>query len=102
MMKDDEEFLIEFVGNKELLSMGIATSNRLRHLVYHSEDKKDFDVEKLPCRSENIRLHIKRAFLQTHKWIHSPLLERISLFPWNYGYECEEDKGLVIPQIVCH
>ena len=80
MMKDDEEFLIEFVGNKELLSMGIATSDRLRHLVFHSQDKKDFDVEKLPCRSENIRLHIKRAFIQTHKRINSATIERIFLF----------------------
>ena len=101
LMKKAEEFLKEFVGNKESLSMGIATFDRLRHFVFHSENKKDFAIEKLPCTSETIRLHIKRAFLQTHKWIYSPLLERISLFPWNYGYECEEDKGLVIPQIMC-
>ena len=73
-MKSAEEFLKEFVGNKESLSMGIATFDRLIHFIFHSEDKTDFDTEKLPCTSETMRLHIERAFLQTHKWIYSPLL----------------------------
>ena len=48
LMKSAEEFLKEFVGNKESLSMGIATFDRLIHFIFHSEDKKDFDTEKLP------------------------------------------------------
>ena len=95
MIKNIEEFLIECVRNKESLSMGIATLDRLQHFVFQSEDKKDFHIKKLPCT-----LHIKRGFLQTHNWINSAITESISLFPLNYGYEFEEDKGLVVPQIV--
>ena len=89
MMKKFEEFLIECVGNKELLSMGIATFDRIQHLGFHSEDKKDFDIAKLPCTFTTIRLHIKKMFLQTHKWINSPIIDSISLFSLNYGYKSE-------------
>ena len=63
MMKNTEEFLIECIGNKESLSMGFATFNRLRHFTFHSEDKKDFEIEKLPC-TKTIRLHIKKHFFK--------------------------------------
>lgn len=99
MIRYAEEFLLECIGNKESISMGIETFDLLRHFVFHSKDKKDFDVEKLPCTSETIKLHIKRAFLQTHKWKYSAIIENISLSPLNYGYQLDDDTELVVPQI---
>ena len=96
-MKNAEEFFRKCVTDKESCSMVTAVFIRLRHFVFHSED---FEIEKLSCTTENMRLHIKRPFLQTHKCINSAIIESISQFPLNYGYEFEEDKGLVIPQIV--
>lgn len=51
-------------------------------------------------RLEIIELYIKRKFLQTRKWINFSIIESISLFPLSYGYEFEDEKEFVVPQMV--
>ena len=98
MLKYAEEFLLEYVGTRESLSRGITTFDSTQH-NFHNEDRKDFNIEKVPCTSESIKLDIKRAFLQTHKWINAATTESISLSLLNYGYEFETDSGTLIPQV---
>ena len=71
MPKYAEEFLLECIGTRESLSRGITTFDSMRHDNFHNEERKDFNIEKLPCTYESIKLHIKRTFLQTHKWINA-------------------------------
>ena len=99
MLKYAEEFLLEFIGTRESLSRGITTFDSMQHYNFHNKEGKDFNIGKLPCISESIKLHIKRAFLQTHKWINAATTESISLSPLNYGYEFETDRGTLIPQV---
>lgn len=98
-IKSTEKLLIGFIGNKESISISIATFDRLKHFVFHCKDK-EFHIETLSCTSETIRLHIKRAFLQTRKWINSAIIGNNAPFSLNYGYKFEEGKRLVVPQIV--
>ena len=99
MLKYAEEFILECIGTSESLSREITTIDSMRHYNFHNEERKDFNIEKLPCTSESIKLHIKRAVLQTHKWINAGTTESISLSPLNYGYEFETDSGILIPQV---
>lgn len=99
MIKNPEKPLIGFIGNKESISKSIATFDRWQHFVFHCKDK-EFHIEKLLCTSETIRLHIKRAFLQTRKWINSAIIGSNAPFSLNYGYKFEEGKRLIVPQTV--
>ena len=99
MLKNAEQFHLECISTRELLSRGITTFDSMRHYNFHNEERKYFNIEKLPCTSESIKLHIKRTFLQTHKWINAATTESISLSSLNYGYEFETDSGTLIPQV---
>ena len=67
MLKYAEKFLLECIGTSESSSRGNITFDCMRHYNLNNEEKKDFNIEKLSCTSESIKLHIKIAFLQTHK-----------------------------------
>ena len=45
------------------------------HLCFQTYHKKSFqlDLEKLPCMSNSIQLHIKCSFLQCYRWLQSPI-----------------------------
>ena len=55
---------------------------------------------KLPPTSESIVLHIKRAYLQCYRWIHSPFDKDVDLDPTDFGYVVDEDDNLA-PKLVC-
>ena len=97
MLKYTEEFLLECIGTRESLSRGIITFDSMQHYNFHNEERKDFNIEKLPCTSQSIKLPIERAFLQTHKWINVATTESISFSPLNF--EFETDGGTLILQV---
>ena len=42
-------------------------------------------------------MHIRRAFIQTYKWLTAPFFPQCDLDPLHYGYEIEND--VLIPKI---
>ena len=71
----------------------------MQHYNFHNEERNDFNIEKLPCTSESIKLHIKRVFLQIRKWVNAATTESISLSLLNYEYKFETDSGTLILQV---
>ena len=72
----------------------VDTFDELRFIVYHKK-YLEFDIERFPPTSDNIRQHILRAYLQCYIWLHSAFLENIDLDPLEYGYRLTEDNNLV-------
>ena len=67
------------------------TFDDLRREMFYKYSK-DLDLEKLPPTSSSIYLHIKRAYLKTHIWLHAPFVKSISISPLDYGYEKDDDE----------
>ena len=59
MVTAAEKFLIDCMPK----SYSADSFNSLRYLSYHSINFK-LNIEKFPCTSSNLRLHIQRAYLQ--------------------------------------
>ena len=55
----------------------------------------EFDTERFPPTSDNIRQYIMRAYLQCYIWLHSAFLENLDLNPLEYDYRLTEDSNLV-------
>ena len=62
--------------------------------VYHDKKFK-FDLHKFPCTSESLKHLIRRAYFQTHLWLHSSISDQVSLSPTDYGYEIDESEQLI-------
>ena len=73
MVKHGEEFLLEYNGSKKISCRVIATFKSVLHY-------EKFDIRKLPCTSETIKLHIRRAFLEIHQWTKYGITESIPLY----------------------
>ena len=94
MITSAEDFLVKCVSkNNE-----ITTFDDLRYKTFH-KNVFQLDIEKLPCTSSSIVLHIKRAYLQCYRWVHAAYLEDIALNPIDYGYSLNENNVLA-PEIV--
>ena len=76
----------------------MQTFDELPFQTYHGKNFQ-LDFEKLPCTSRSIRLHIKRAYLQTFRWINVASVESIDLNPADYAYSLDENDHLV-PNVV--
>lgn len=109
----DYSYLLKDFGKQELtesiseqaeefltrtLAKNFKIMNDLRITKYHS--MKNLDFRKLPPTSSSLRLHIKRAYLQSYKWFHILGDDRDSLDPSIYGYQ-ENVMGWT-PQITTH
>ena len=78
-----ERFLVDCMPTGQ--SRGGAVSfNDIRHTDYHRA--KLIDLGKSPCTSASLRLHIKRAYLQTYMWIHAAIIDDKILNETSYGY----------------
>ena len=94
MVCSAEKFLADCLSNDKKLQ----TFDELRFQTYHKKTLQ-LDFEKLPCTSNSIHRHIKRAFLQCYRWLHAPFMETIDLNPTDYGYIIDDNEHL-IPEIV--
>jgi len=94
MIRSAEKYLVACISSDNT----VGTFDKLRYNIYH---KKTFqlDLEKLPCTSASVHLHIKRAYLQCYRWLHAPYLENVPLDPTEYGYTLDK-KGHLSPEIV--
>ncbi len=94
MITSAERYLVSVISSDHT----VKTFDKLRYNIYH---KKSFqlDLEKLPCTSTSIQLHIKRAYLQCYRWLHAPYLDTVPLDPTEYGYFVNND-GQLSPQII--
>ena len=93
-----EKFLAQCISKERH-----ETFDDLRRAMFYKYSK-DLNLEKLPPTSSSISLHIKRAYLQTHIWLHAPFVKSISISALEYGYEKdddeEEDQEGVIPVVI--
>lgn len=80
---DAEHFLVCCVLKK--FSYDVKTFDDLRLLVYYKNTKK-LEISKLPCTSDAIVNHIKRAHLQCWLWESSAAQNNSVLDPLDYGY----------------
>ena len=91
MIAAAEKFLVDCISKDSK----VQTFDELRFQTYHRK-KFQLDLEKLPCTSRSIRLHTKRAYLQTFRWINAASMESIDLNPVDYAYSLDENKHLVL------
>ena len=94
MIAAAEKFLVDCISKDSK----VQTFDELRFQTYH---RKNFqlDFEKLPCTSRRIRRHIKRAYLQTFRWINAASMESTDLNPVDYAYSLDDNEHLV-PDVV--
>ena len=64
MIADAEKFLL-----KRITKHDVDTFDELPFIVY-PENYLEFDIERFPPISDNIRQHILREYLQCYIWIH--------------------------------
>ena len=75
-----EAFLVSCLTKQE----GVDNFNLLRYMKYQ-QNVHQLDLAKLPCTSESIKLHIKRAYLQSY-WCNSPIISFCDIEPLDYEY----------------
>ena len=68
MIANAEKFLLKCITNPD-----VDPFDELRFIVY-SEKYLEFDTERFPPTSDNIRQHILCSYLQCYIWIHSAFL----------------------------
>ena len=89
MILSAERFLVNCTARKSEMK----TFDDLRNQTYHQKSFQ-LNLEKLPATSSSIRLHIKRAYLQCHLWIHAPFMETIDIDPIQFGYFLNDDEEI--------
>ena len=89
MLDIAERFLVQCICKDE----SVTTFDQLRNKIYYRKSQL-LDLEKLPPTSTSIMLHIKRAYLQTHVWLHSPFVASITIDPLDYGYQLDDEDHL--------
>ena len=72
-----QKFLVDCISKDSK----VQTFDELRFQTYHSKNFQ-LDFEKLPCTSRSIRLHIKRAYLQTFRWFNAASILWIMHTAW--------------------
>ena len=91
-----EHFLLECVTRSE--NRKEDTFDELRYTTYHSLNHK-LDLQKFPCTSSTIKIHILRAYYQCRLWIIAPMMKACDLEAIYYGYRVNEE-GLLVPIVV--
>ena len=86
MIDRAELFLVKIIATK--VYQNCSTFDQLRtKLFMHSKEKKFI---KLPCSSNEVREHIKRAYYQTRMWVEAPFGDARELMSAeNYGYHID-------------
>ena len=85
MIAHAELFLLRCLSKKE----DIGTFDALRSMIYHTNSQQ-LNLEKLPCTSNSLTLHIKRAYFQCYLWYYSPIEMRFDIDPVDYGYKISD------------
>ena len=67
--------------------------DHLRYEIHHKK-KFQFDLEKYPATSENMKQHILYAYFQAFLWQHASFVDQISLISEEYGYVEDEKEQL--------
>ena len=87
-----EQFLLKCLPK----STNIESFDALCYSYYHSPNYK-LDIEKLPCSSSSLKLHIQRSFMECFKikncLVNDDLMELCH--PNDHGYYFDEDGDLV-------
>ena len=76
-----ERFLVQCMNKKK----DTTSFDDTRLEIFH---RKSFslDLEKLPPTSNSIKIHIRRAYLQSYLWYHALLDHMTDLNPELYGF----------------
>ena len=82
MIANAEKFLLKCITKHD-----VDPFDELRFIAYN-EKYLEFDIERFPPTSDNIRQHILHSYLQRYIWLHSAFLGK-------YGYRLTEDSNLV-------
>ena len=85
MIPDAVKFLLKCITKHD-----VDTFDELRFFVYH-ENYLEFDTERFPPTSDDIRQHMLHAYLQCYIWLHYTFLENIDLVPLDHGDRLTED-----------
>ena len=93
VLENAEQFLLQMIGKGDF-----RTFDRLRYHQYYDAEK-NLTLMNIVCCSSTIRLHIKRAFLQTFLWISADKSDRAQINPMLYGYKTDHD-GFPKPVLV--
>ena len=93
MIMKAEKFLILCLSNNNEEDF-----DQLRFNSFHKQAFK-MDLEKLPCMTSSIKLHIRRSYLQSNRWIHAPFIESIDLDPLDFGYIISDGDEALVPNI---
>ena len=73
------------------------TFDDLQNHTYHLKSFQ-LSLEKLPCTSSSIHLHIMRAYLQCYLWLHAPFVENVEINPLEFGFYISNKE--LIPKII--
>ena len=73
-----ERFLLECVTREE--NRSVDTFDELRNTIFHKHNLQ-FDLEKFPCTSTSLRLHIKRTYYQRRLWFVASREKKCDLDP---------------------
>jgi len=90
MINNAERFLVRCLSSNE----NIGCFDELRYEVFHKKQLQ-FNIETFPPISNSIKIHIKRAFLQCHLWLHAPFVSNITIDSLDFGYTIDEEGHLV-------
>ena len=71
--------------------------DELRYEIYHKKTSK-LELQKFPCASKSLRLHIQRAYFQSMEWNQAAFQNSSYLNPLEYGYKLQD--SLLEPIIV--
>ena len=93
MIRCTEEYLVDCLSTVASRDAGASTFDTLRHYFFHHSKK--FELDKMPCTSKSIELHIKRAYLQTYKSKNAATLPVITLLPTEYSFDLDDDGDLL-------
>lgn len=91
-----EHFLLDCMTRTA--NRSVNTFDQLRHDQYHSRGST-FSIDKFPCTSISLRMHIRWAYYQCNLWLGSVTRTCSQLEPIDYGYDIDEN-GFLYPQIM--
>ena len=83
-----EHFLLDCMTRTA--NHSVDTSNEFRHDQYHSRGST-FSIDKFPCTSKSLRMHIRWAYYQCNLWLGAAARTSSFLDPTNYGYNINEN-----------
>ena len=90
MIYQAEKFLIQCISKDSSLN----SFDEIHEEMFYKSSLR-LDIEKFLPTSDSVRLHILRAYFQTHLWYHA-VYANTQINPLEYGYE-EDGYGYLCP-----